>query len=160
MARVLAFQASYAGSIPVARSKEQPKVPYPIRAPGLDGVGLDPTSPDRNGKTHGVTEQQNKQKPPRSTSSWVAIAGGMFLLVVLLVFILQNSKEVKVSFFTVHWRAPLAVDLLFATVLGGLIVFAAGSVHIIQLRRAVRHHRAASGDPGPAAEADERHRRD
>ena len=72
----------------------------------------------------------------------------MILLTVLLVFILQNLQRVKVSFFTVHWRAPLAVDLLFATVLGGLVVFAAGSVHIIQLRRAVRHHQQAARDRG------------
>lgn len=72
----------------------------------------------------------------------------MILLVVLLVFILQNIKEVKVSFFTVHWRTPLAVALLFATILGGLIVFAAGSVHIIQLRRVVRHHKASAGEAG------------
>ena len=78
----------------------------------------------------------------------MAIAGGMILLVVLLVFILQNIKEVKVSFFTVHWRTPLAVALLFATVLGGLIVFAAGSVHIIQLRRLVRHHKEKTGEGG------------
>lgn len=64
----------------------------------------------------------------------------MILLVILLVFILQNLQEVKVSFFTVHWRAPLAVDLLFATVLGGLVVFTAGSVRILQLRRIARRH--------------------
>lgn len=72
----------------------------------------------------------------------------MILLVVLLVFILQNLQRVKVSFFTVHWRAPLAVDLLFATVLGGLVVFASGSVHIIQLRRVVRHHQQMARDRG------------
>ncbi|HET6916201.1 MAG TPA: lipopolysaccharide assembly protein LapA domain-containing protein [Acidimicrobiales bacterium] len=112
------------------------------------------------------TPQPNKQpsepKPPRSPGSWVAIACGMILLVVLLVFILQNSKEVKVSFFMVHWRAPLAVDLLFATVLGGLIVFAAGSVHIIQLRRLVRHHQAggAAGTARHPGDPEESHRKD
>jgi len=85
----------------------------------------------------------------------------MVLLVVLLVFILQNLQRVKVSFFTVHWRAPLAVDLLFATVLGGLVVFAAGSVRIIQLRRTARRNQPGversgggdidGGEPGSGA---------
>ena len=90
----------------------------------------------------------------------MAIACGMILLVVLLVFILQNSKEVKVSFFMVHWRAPLAVDLLFATVLGGLIVFAAGSVHIIQLRRLVRHHQAGAAGARHPGDPEEGHHKD
>jgi hypothetical protein len=34
-------------------------------------------------------------------------------------------------FFRAGWRAPLAVDRLLAAVLGGLIVFAAGSVRIL-----------------------------
>jgi uncharacterized integral membrane protein len=72
----------------------------------------------------------------------------MVLLVVLLVFILQNLQKVKVSFFAVHWRAPLAVDLLFATVLGGLIVFAAGSIRILQLRRLARRHPRDVHEPG------------
>lgn len=78
----------------------------------------------------------------------MAVAAGLVLLVILLVFILQNLQEVKVTFFTVHWRAPLAVDLLFATVLGGLVVFAAGSVHIIRLRRVARRHRHERHDEG------------
>ena len=69
---------------------------------------------------------------------------------ILLVFILQNLQTAKVSFFTVHWRAPLAVDLLFATVLGALVVFAAGSVRILQLRREARRH--AAGADRPAGE--------
>lgn len=97
----------------------------------------------QTGKTPGVSNQPSTPPPARkNATSWFSIAAGMILLVVLLVFILQNLQQVKVSFFTVHWRAPLAVDLLFATVLGGLIVFAAGSVRIVQLRRLVRHHQA------------------
>lgn len=120
------------------------------------------TSGPQTGKTLNVTEPANHQpqssegRPDegrtsqggrpgdraatRGASSWLAVAAGMILLVILLVFILQNLQEVKVSFFTVHWRAPLAVDLLFATVLGGLVVFTAGSVRIIQLRRIARRH--------------------
>jgi uncharacterized integral membrane protein len=68
------------------------------------------------------------------------LAVGGALLLVVLVFILQNLKSVRVSFFWVHWRIPLAIDLLLAAILGGLIVFTAGSVRILQLRRLVRRH--------------------
>jgi uncharacterized integral membrane protein len=74
----------------------------------------------------------------------------MALVVVVLVFILQNLKTVRVGFFTVDWRIPLALDLLFAAVLGGLIVLAVISFRNFQRRRVARRHaRRASNEPGP-----------
>jgi uncharacterized integral membrane protein len=95
--------------------------PAPEPAPG----GVVPTS-------------RSPVKSTRTSSAWASLAVGLVLLVVLLVFILQNLKTVRVSFFWVHWRIPLALDLLFATVLGGLIVFTAGSLRMLQLRRTAR----------------------
>lgn len=74
----------------------------------------------------------------RVAHTWVALAAAMFFLVVVLVFILQNLRSVRVHFFWATWTIPLAVDLLLATVLGGLIMFAAGSLRIVQLRRVAR----------------------
>ena len=74
----------------------------------------------------------------RTSHTWVAVSAGLFFLVVVLVFILQNLHSVRAHFFWATWSIPLAVDLLLAAVLGGLIVFAAGSLRIVQLRRAAR----------------------
>jgi uncharacterized integral membrane protein len=71
----------------------------------------------------------------------------MVLVVVVLVFILQNEKQVKVSFFFLHWSIPLAVDLLFAAVLGGAIVLAATSVRALHRRRLVRRQARRPGPP-------------
>jgi len=71
----------------------------------------------------------------RLSSTWVALSTGMIALVVVLVFILQNLHSSSVHFFTASWRIPLGVDLLFAVILGGLLVFCAGSLRILQLRR-------------------------
>lgn len=76
----------------------------------------------------------------RTASAWFGLAAAMVMLVGILVFILQNLQSVKVSFLTMHWRIPLGMDLLFAAILGGLIVFAAGSMRILQLRRLARRH--------------------
>jgi len=59
---------------------------------------------------------------------------GLVALVVILVFILQNQKSVEVSFLTFSGHLPLAVALLFAVILGALIVFAFGSARLLQLR--------------------------
>lgn len=77
----------------------------------------------------------------RTAHTWVAVSAGLFFLVVVLVFILQNLRSVRVHFFWATWTIPLAVDLLLATVLGGLVVFTIGSLRIVQLRRAA--HRTA-----------------
>lgn len=76
----------------------------------------------------------------RTSHTWVALAAGLFFLIVILVFILQNLRSVKAHFFWGTWSIPLAVDLLLAAVLGALIMFTAGSLRIVQLRRAARRH--------------------
>ena len=85
---------------------------------------------------------------------WVALAAGLFFLIVVLVFILQNLKSVPVHFFWASWSIPLAVDLLLAAVLGALVMFTAGALRILQLRRVARRASsvAATGSvAGPAA---------
>ena len=83
----------------------------------------------------------------RTGAAWAGLAVGMVLLVLVLVFILQNLKTVRVSFFTLHWRIPLALDLLLATVAGGVIVFTAGSLRMLQLRRVARRHARRRSTP-------------
>jgi uncharacterized integral membrane protein len=74
------------------------------------------------------------------------LAGTGVVLVAVIVFILQNLSSVKVSFFFWHWRIPLGIDLLLSAILGGVVVFAAGSLRILQLRRlAQRHSRRHKG---------------
>ena len=85
-----------------------------------------------------VSGGKHRHRPTRVSSAWVSLAAGIVLLVIVLVFILENLKTVQVGFFGATWRVPLAIDLLLAAVLGALIVFTAGSLRIVQLRRAIR----------------------
>lgn len=64
------------------------------------------------------------------------IAAGV-VLVLLLVFILENAHSVSVGFVGAHVRLPLAVALLLAGVGGALLMGAIGAARITQLRRAV-----------------------
>lgn len=98
----------------------------------------------------------------RAGRAWIGVAAAFVALVIVLVFILENLRSVRVSFFGASWRIPLAIDLLLAAVLGALVVVFLGSVRIFQLRRVARHrvpreHLAqAAGDldasPQPAQE--------
>lgn len=61
----------------------------------------------------------------------------LLLLAAILMFVFENLRSTKVSFATASGRLPLALALLAAATLGGLLVFALGSIRILQLRRAI-----------------------
>jgi uncharacterized integral membrane protein len=56
------------------------------------------------------------------------------VLVLLLIFILQNTESVKVSYFTAHGTMPLGVALLLAAIGGILLAGLVASLRIWQLR--------------------------
>jgi uncharacterized integral membrane protein len=64
----------------------------------------------------------------------------MLLLVLILVFVLQNLSATNTNFFSIKWTIPLGLDLLLAALLGGLIVFLLGVARMLQLRRLARRY--------------------
>jgi len=80
----------------------------------------------------------SKVRSSRAGRVWKGLVPALILVAVIVVFVVQNHQEAKVSFFTFSGRFPLAVALLVAVALGALVVFCLGSVRIVQLRKAVR----------------------
>jgi uncharacterized integral membrane protein len=76
---------------------------------------------------------------------WLASGSFAVVLLLLLIFILENVGRVDVAFFGAHGHLPLGVALLLAAVLGVLMVVIPGSARIIQLRMTARRHRSADG---------------
>ncbi len=74
----------------------------------------------------------------RAGALWAALAVGMLILIVLLVFITQNMDPASLTFLGWHWRLPLGVAMLVAAICGGLVTVLAGTVRIFQLRRAAK----------------------
>jgi uncharacterized integral membrane protein len=88
----------------------------------------------------------------RLSGAWTALVIGIVALVVILVFILQNLQTVEVYFLFFHWQLPLAVGLLFAMVLGAVVVLAFGAVRILQLRLVARRARRQATQANPPGE--------
>jgi uncharacterized integral membrane protein len=88
----------------------------------------------------------------RLSGAWTALVIGIVALVVILVFILQNLQTVEVYFLFFHWQLPLAVGLLFAMVLGAVVVLAFGAVRILQLRLVARRARRQAAQANPPGE--------
>ena len=74
----------------------------------------------------------------KTSGAWISVAGLGVVLLLLIIFILQNTQSVEVTFLGWNGHAPLAVSLLIATVAGLFLALVAGSLRIIQLRRRVR----------------------
>lgn len=99
-----------------------------------------------------LDEQVRQDKPPAPTSPVLrrsrvgsvrsALIISAVILVLLLIFILQNGHSVKVSFLGASGHMPLAVAMLFAAIAGALLIAIPGTLRIIQLRHgARRQHR-------------------
>ena len=105
------------------------------------------------------TRQQHVIKRTRTGGVWVASVLFALVLVLLLIFILENGQRASISYFGAHGHMPLGVALLFAAVLGIVMVVIPGTARIIQLRIAARRHRRAGAPadsqatPPPSAPA-------
>jgi uncharacterized integral membrane protein len=86
----------------------------------------------------------------RTSAAWVGIVVFTAVMVLLLIFILQNTKSVEVSFLGASGSLPLAVAMLLAAVAGVALAGIAGSLRIWQLRRRLRRTIASDRTPrGP-----------
>ncbi len=68
-------------------------------------------------------------------TSLIAAAVG---LIIVMIFIIQNAHAVSISFLGAHLRLSLAVALLLAAIAGALVMAAAGTARITELRRIMR----------------------
>lgn len=77
------------------------------------------------------------------------LIAGIAALIVVMIFIIQNAHAVNISFLGAHLRLSLAVALFFAAIAGALLMAAAGTARITQLRRIMRRDRrnSAPGQP-------------
>jgi putative membrane protein len=69
------------------------------------------------------------------------LIAGAAVLIVVLIFIIQNAHAVNIAFLGAHLHLSLAVALLLAAVAGALAMAAVGTARITQLRRIMRRNR-------------------
>ena len=74
----------------------------------------------------------------RAAALWSALITGFVILIVLLVFIMQNTDSTTIHFFGWAGSLPVGVAILLAAVCGGVLTFAVGTARIVQLRRAAK----------------------
>lgn len=90
---------------------------------------------------------QHRSRPTRTAAVWVAVAVSLVVLVLLIVFFVQNQDMITVRFFGLEGSLALGTTLFIAAVGGGVLVALAGGARILQLR--VSSHRRQKGTMGP-----------
>jgi uncharacterized integral membrane protein len=89
----------------------------------------------------------------RTGGLWIASVVFAAVLLLLLVFILQNTRRAEVSFFGARANPPIGVALLLAAVFGVLLVALPGTARILQLRFLARRRALAAAERAPAPPA-------
>jgi lipopolysaccharide assembly protein A len=82
-------------------------------------------------------EPQRVEATPRRTRTsraFVGLVAGAIVLVLLLIFILENTQSVKISFLGASGHVALGIALLLGAVGGALLTGALGAARIAQLR--------------------------
>jgi len=99
--------------------------------------------------TSGAGPSATRRAPrfTRASAAWVATGSALVLLILLIVFILQNSTKVEVRFLGLSGSIPLGMALLIAAVGGGVVVAIAGVARITQLRMNARRARRSTSSP-------------
>ena len=97
-------------------------------SPARSAIGR--PGPEMNGETQPVAYT-------RTAGLWVVLAASAVMLL-LLIFILQNGQPSEVHFLGARGRLPMGVALLLAAVFGVLLVIVPATVRRIQLRLLAR----------------------
>ena len=77
----------------------------------------------------------------RWSKAWAVICAAALALVALIVFMLQNTRSVEVSFLWMHGTLPLALALLIAAVGAATLTMVFGAGRITQLHLLARRRR-------------------
>jgi uncharacterized integral membrane protein len=117
---------------------EQNTAPEP---PAVPEPPANPASPDTTGGTAPATTGKGKGKQAlrtRAGYTWTALVAAAIIGIVLLIFILQNLNQVRVTLFFWSFSLPLGVTILLSLIAGALVMGLAGGWRILQLRRVAK----------------------
>jgi lipopolysaccharide assembly protein A len=89
----------------------------------------------------GVPRRMVKTPRSRAGATWVGISIAALMLIALIVFMLQNTQPVLVTFLTMQGTVSLAIALLIAGIGVGIVALVIGTIRIGQLRRRLTHER-------------------
>lgn len=118
---------------------DQPGDLQPTRSPDAEPlIGAPEPGEDQPVRPAPGFDQKGKVRRTRVSGVWIGLIGTALFLILLIVFIAQNSRQVPLHFFGWSGQFSLALTIVLSAVIGILLVAIPGTVRILQLRRALR----------------------
>lgn len=116
-------------------STPEPTEPTPEAAP----THAEPAPPTSSKSSKSPKTPESAVKFTRTAALWSALVLGFLILILLLVFVIQNDTPVDIVL--LGWKlhqVQLGVTILLAAIAGGLLTFAVATTRILQLRLAAK----------------------
>lgn len=111
---------------------DEPISPSPSTSPSTEAVAAPPAP------------ETSDVKFTRAGALWSSLILGFLVLIVLLIFITQNTVSTSFAFLSWRWDLPLGVAILLAAVCGGLITALVSAARMFQLRRVAKKNLEAA----------------
>jgi uncharacterized integral membrane protein len=131
-------------STPDAADPPMPELPADLAPPPSIGPA-DAASPGAEVEPLGETPTAKRERVQvartRTSAVWFGVWAGAVALILLIIFVGQNTASVEISFLWLSGRISLALALLIAGVGGAIIAMAVAAARILQLRRLFRRTR-------------------
>lgn len=106
--------------------------PAPSPAPGYDPPPTSTADP--------ATPRPHRLPRSRAGGLWIVLVVFAVVLLVLMIFILQNGQRSDVYFVGAHGHLPMGVALLLAAIFGVLLIALPTAVRVLQLRYLAARH--------------------
>ena len=117
---------------PAASAGREPLAAPAAGAPvsGGRGAGSGAPAPGFNERGH--------VRATKVSGVWIGLIATALFIILLIIFIAQNSRPVTIHFFGWKGQFSLGLTILLSAVVGVLLVAIPGSLRILQLRRALQ----------------------
>lgn len=128
-------------------AEQPPTAPFPDvagePAPYTPGTGTAGTAPVGSGHPEATTTvpEDPKVRGSATAATWIALILGAIVLILLLIFVIQNNTKASFTYFSGTFDLPLGVAMLLAAIAGALVMALVGSVRIFQLSWRLRRMR-------------------
>ena len=108
-------------------------------APHGTASTLPPPSANGSAPPHPVPQPPGRGQPRTPASGMrTGLIAGLAVLVVAVIFIIQNAHAANISFLGGHLILPLAAALFLAAIAGALLMAGAGPARVTHLRQIIR----------------------
>ncbi|WP_375474870.1 lipopolysaccharide assembly LapA domain-containing protein [uncultured Jatrophihabitans sp.] len=112
----------------------------PPVSPGAGpGAPTDAQAPTRTEPAAGF-DDKGRVRRGRVSAAWVATIATAVVLILLIIFIAQNSRQATIHYLGGSGSLSLGLIILIAAVFGVLLAAIPGSIRIFQLRRALKRN--------------------